>query len=155
MENFFTVHLCIHVHSAIIRHNSRVYMDTKMNSEEVFHDVKRTQSGDYWTIDDEQIYDIRRRIKSEVFVEGCNTNPSDDYPYLQSEGCMETFNEGIKIAADGYINPAFSVHLNAELEIKNASINSQNSSRAQDTKQDDHSKYNEDKSTAKESLLNH
>ncbi|KAK3602334.1 hypothetical protein CHS0354_007126 [Potamilus streckersoni] len=109
------------------RNKTRLYMDTKMNSEEVYHDVKRIQSGDYWTIDDEQIYDIRRRIKSEVLVEASNTNPSDDYPYLQSEGCMETFNEGIKTAAEGYLNPAFSVHLNAKLEIKNTSRNNQNS----------------------------
>ncbi|KAL3846878.1 hypothetical protein ACJMK2_017830 [Sinanodonta woodiana] len=122
------------------RHMTRVYMDTNMNSEDHYHDVMRIQSGDYCSIDDEQIYDIRRQIKSRVLVEARDANPDDDYPNLQIEGCTETVTDGIKTVADGYLNPAFSIRLNTVLESVNSPRNSQNSSKEQDTNQDDHSK---------------
>ncbi|KAL3846875.1 hypothetical protein ACJMK2_017827 [Sinanodonta woodiana] len=122
------------------RHKARVYMDTNMNSKDIYHDVMRVQSGDYCTIDDEQIYDIRRQIKSDVLVEASDANPDDDYPNLQMEGCTETVTDGIKTVADGYLNPLFSIRLKTVLESVNAPRNSQNSSKEQDTNQDYHFK---------------
>ncbi|KAL3846877.1 hypothetical protein ACJMK2_017829 [Sinanodonta woodiana] len=122
------------------RHKARVYMDTNMNSKDIYHDVMRVQSGDYCTIDDEQIYDIRRQIKSDVLVEASDANPDDDYPNLQMEGCTATVTDGIKTVADGYLNPLFSIRLKTVLESVNAPRNSQNSSKKQDTNQDYHFK---------------
>ncbi|KAL3846876.1 hypothetical protein ACJMK2_017828 [Sinanodonta woodiana] len=86
------------------RHKARLYMDTNMNSEDHYHDVMRMQSGIYCSIDDEQIYDIRKQIKSDVLLET---------------------NDGMGTDADGYLTPAL-VRIHPEHRIPNRMITPSN-----------------------------
>ncbi|KAL3848550.1 hypothetical protein ACJMK2_019401 [Sinanodonta woodiana] len=107
-------------------YKARLYTGSSSNGDNMaYHGANRVLSGEYCTIDDEQLYDIR--VKSEIIVEANNHLSSGDVntgnSSFYSEGVMESVMDGVKLDTGGYLIPTVPLLLNEGLEHETANGN--------------------------------